>query len=224
MRGKRIIILSSLLFLLSWGQEALGEELQDLVSKIQARYEEITDLRADFTHTTSFRGFTTPFTSTGKFYIKKGGKMRWDYQNPSTQQIFVDGNAVLYYIPEHKQVIKTELSQETDSQLPLHLLAGTTRLSQEFDISFEETDTQKEAGVHLLRLIPRGTGGPQKILIEVEAHSLLIRLVSLFEPNSNISTFRFSQLETNVGLSDDLFSFTIPKGVDVVVPPRVPKP
>ena len=58
------------------------EEVQEVVKKIQARYEKTKDLQASFVQKTRIEGFSTPVTSTGRFFIKKPGRLRWDYKEP----------------------------------------------------------------------------------------------------------------------------------------------
>ncbi|HNL90964.1 MAG TPA: outer membrane lipoprotein carrier protein LolA, partial [Nitrospira sp.] len=64
-------------------------EVQDVVKNIQSRYEKTKDLQASFTQKTRIEGFSTPVISTGHFYIKKPGKLRWDYIEPATEEIYV---------------------------------------------------------------------------------------------------------------------------------------
>jgi outer membrane lipoprotein carrier protein len=197
--------------------DPLKEPLSEVVQKTQEAYEKVRDIEADFTQRVVFKDFDTPFTSEGQVYLKRG-KMRWDYREPSKQQIFVEDEKVLYYVPEHRQVIKSNLASEADSQVPIGLLAGTARLSQDFDISFEESD----GSAYHLKLIPKDRNmRTVKIQIEVSPASHLIQKITLHEVNGNRSVFNFSGLKVNQGLKDDVFSFIVPKGVEVVEAPPV---
>lgn len=187
------------------------DDVEGLIKNIQARYEHTQDLRADFTQVTLFKGFDSPFTSRGRLSIKRPGKMRWDYQEPSRQQIYVDGEKILFYVPEHKQVIKTLLSRETDSQIPLRFLSWTAGLQDEFVVTLEGDSlvlTPKAATPHLLRAT-----------LEVEKKTSYIQKITLFAPNGNTSSFSFTHIEGNKGVSDETFSFVIPKDVEVIEPP-----
>jgi len=196
------------------------EKLEEVISRLQARYEGIKDLQADFTQVTQFKGFTQTLTSRGRFFLKKG-KLRWDYLEPSQQQIFVEGDNVLFYVPEHRQVIKTRLGVELDSQVPVRLLAGSGHLDRDFNIRWrDEAKQQGPDGAYLLTLISK-TPTPDfaEIQIEVAPKDFLIRKISLQVPGGNGSTFEFSQIKINHGLKDRLFTFAIPEGVVVVEQP-----
>ena len=205
--------------LIEYPAQAIGK-LEEVITRLQTRYEGIEDLQADFTQVTQFKGFTQTLTSRGRFFLKKG-KLRWDYLEPSQQQIFVEGDNVLFYVPEHRQVIKTHLGVELDSQVPVRLLAGSGHLDRDFNIRWrDEAKQQGPDGAYLLTLISK-TPTPDfaEIQIEVAPKDFLIRKISLQEPGGNGSTFEFSQIKINHGLKDRLFTFAIPEGVVVVEQP-----
>jgi outer membrane lipoprotein carrier protein len=196
------------------------EDLQGVITKLQARYEGLQDLEADFNQVTQFKGFSKTLDSKGHLYLKKG-KLRWDYFEPSKQQIFVDGDQVLFYVPEHQQVIKTRLSVELDSQVPIRLLAGTGHLDRDFHIQWrDETKPRGTDGSYQLALAPKTPATDfTEILIEVGSQDFLIRKIMLQEPGGNSSTFEFSGIKNNRGIKDRLFNFDLPKGVVVVEQP-----
>jgi outer membrane lipoprotein carrier protein len=203
------------------GKEATPQEtLNDIVAKIQRTYEKMEDFQSEFVQTVEIVDFDVPYVSKGQLFVKKG-KMRWDYREPSKQQIFVDGERFLYYVPEHKQVIRSRVGGQSDTHLPLRLLSGTGRLDQDFQISFEEGSSPQKS--IMLRLIPKKEMAVTKIVLTLsfspEIGGLMIQKVALHETNGNISTSSFEGIQTNKGVSDDLFIFKIPKGVELIETP-----
>src|SRR5512139_235309 len=94
----------------AWGAEEMPDEkamqeVREVVKRLQARYEKTKDLQADFTQKTTIEGFERSMNSSGKVYIKKPGRLRWNYLDPSTEDIYVQGDDVKVYVPEHKQVL-----------------------------------------------------------------------------------------------------------------------
>lgn len=201
-----------------------GEAKEDpaaVAAKIQTAYDKLNDLQADFVQTVRFQDFDTPYVSKGKLYLKKG-KMRWDYREPSHQQILVEGEKLLYYIPEHKQVVKGRIGGESDSHLPLQLLSGTSRLDQDFQISIEEQPTSDQS--LSLRLIPKSKETQlTKVIASVvpspQVEGLIIQKVTLFEQNGNVSTFSFEKMQINQGVGENLFKLDYPKGTEVIESP-----
>ena len=59
---------------------------------------------------TRIEGFSTPVISDRSLYIKKPGKLRWDYIEPATEEIYVNKDDVKMYVLEHKQVLVGKLT------------------------------------------------------------------------------------------------------------------
>lgn len=209
-------------------EQALQEALE-VVKKIQARYEKTKDLQASFTQKTRIEGFSTPVISTGRFYIKKPGRLRWDYIEPATEEIYVNKDDVKMYVPEHKQVLVGKLTYMAASQAPLQLLQGVAKLDEEFDIAPTPNKDRGAGGIPLLSLTPKqGRSEPeraiQRIVIEVQPKTYFLKTIALHEVSGNIATFEFFELKPNNGLKDDLFDFKTPADVEVVRAPVLSRP
>lgn len=198
------------------------KEVQDVVKRLQARYEKTKDLQADFTQKTLIEGFERPMTSTGKVYIKKPGRLRWNYLDPSTEDIYVNRDDVKVYVPEHKQVLVGKLTQMAASKAPLELLQGAAKLEESFVVDPTPGKGRGVGGLRLLTLFPKGqepTRTLQRIVVEVFPKTYFIRTVSLYENSGNVSHFEFSSLQANIGLGDELFDPKFPADVEVVKAP-----
>jgi len=193
---------------------------EDLVEKVDARYAQIQDLQADFTQETLFEGFTTGFTSSGRLYLKKPGLLRWEYLQPSEEQIYVDGDQVMMYVPEHQQVVKGALTQMAASKGPLALLQGVGKLSQQFTIVESESGSKEGGNSPSLTLVPKPAENEaptiKKIVLKLFPDSFLIQGITVFEVSGNISRVEFDHIQLNKGLSTRLLTFKVPPGVVVV--------
>ena len=221
---KRRMVLHLITFwiiaLLAPGTTVLAAKLDDVVSRVDARYAKTQDLQGEFTQETIIEGFESGFQSTGTFYLKKPGLLRWDYLEPSKEHIYVDGDAVMMYVPEHQQVVKGRLTQIAASKGPLALLLGVGKLSQQFTV-LEPSETLKDSQrLSDLTLIPKPDEDTaptiKKIELQLFPDSYLIQTITIFETSGNISRVNFDQLQVNQGLSADLLKFTVPPDVVVV--------
>jgi len=218
----------------AWGAEGAIDdqalrEVRDIVKHIQSRYEKTKDLQADFTQKTKIEGFERPVISTGKVYLKKPGRLRWDYLEPANEQIYVMHDDVKVYVPEHKQVLTGKLTQMAASQAPLQLLQGVGRLEESFDIQPTAVKERGAGGIRPITLFPKtteqeSTRNLQKIIVEVFPKTYFLRTVSLYEMSGNVATFEFSELKPNTGLTNDVFDFKIPADVEVVKAPVLSGP
>ena len=199
----------------------LAKRIQDLVSRVDARYAQTQDFQADFIQETRIEGFETPLISSGHLYIKKPGRLRWDYVEPSVEQIYVNGDQVEIYVPEHNQILKGNLTMMAATKAPLRLLQGVGKLTDQFEVSATGNGERGKGGLPLLTLIPKGqshTGvsSVTRIVSEIQPQTYFIKTVSLHETSGNVSTFRFSNLKANTGLDNRVFDLVPPEGVVIV--------
>jgi len=214
----------SLLLLVSFviAESHAEDRIKEIVNKVESRYRATTDLTADFNQTTSVKGFATAMKSAGRVYLKRPGKLRWDYFEPNLEQIFVDNDSVQFYVPEHKQVLTGHLSKMTDSQAPLQLLQGAARLDKHYAVAAAPDGAKGSGRLPLLLLTPL-KGGPDQpqIVVEVDPENYFLRRVELHDVNGNVSNFVFSKIRANTGLKDELFGFSVPEDVEVVPAPKL---
>ncbi len=226
--GRALLSIAALVLLLGEGPPAGADDLKEVVKKVQARYEETRDLQADFSQTTKIEGFKTPIASSGRLYIKKPGRLRWDYREPNVEEIYVKGNDVMMYVPEHKQVLVGKLTQMAASQAPLQLLQGVARLEEHFDLD-PTRGPRSDAGAPLLTLLPKASEPESlrtlaRIVLELHPKTYFIKTLSLHEISGNVSTFQFTNLKANTGLKAAMFDFQVPPGVEVVKAPTLSPP
>src|SRR5262249_32409496 len=183
-------------------EKALAE-VREVVKQLQARYEKTKDLQADFIQKTIIEGFERPIMSSGKVYIKKPGRLRWNYLDPSVEDIYVNRDDVKVYVPEHKQVLVGKLTQMAASKAPLELLQGVATLEESFDVEPTPGKGRGVGGIRLLTLLPKSREGEagkslQRIVLEVFPKTYFIRTISLYEVSGNVASFEFSSLQSNI--------------------------
>ena len=202
------------------GVPSFAANIEDIVRQVDERYARTQDLQGTFTQETVIEGFESGFQSTGQFYLKKPGLLRWDYLEPTKEHIYVDGDTVMMYVPEHQQVVKGTLTQIAASKGPLALLLGVGKLSQQFTVLDPANDSKAQTDLTLIPK-PNGDTAPtiKKIELELFSESDLIHLIqtiTIFETSGNISRVHFAHIQVNQGLSADLLKFTVPQDVVVV--------
>ena len=107
----------------------------------------------------------------------------------------------------------------TDDQAatPALFLAGKGQLLRDFVVTAGTVPSGAPAGSAALKLVPKRTDGDYEWLaLVVEETSLQLRMLVTGDKQGGQSTFTFTNMKENVGLSDREFTFKIPRGVDVV--------
>ncbi len=203
---KRIL----LLILLFTPSITFADPLQKTIQTLYETYAKVNNIQADFSQSVMFEGFDTTADAKGKLYFKKG-KMRWDYSSPTRQQIFVDGETLLHYTPENKQVLKGVLGKQTG--LPIDLLMRVEKIETLFNL------IQVKENTLLLKPKIKGSQVAQMIVTLAplpKLGGLFIQKIILHEENGNQSTFLFNSFKLNKTLSEQVFSFKVPDGVEVI--------
>ena len=83
-------------------------------------------------------------------------KFRWQYEQPTTQEIVSDAKTLWVYLPENNQVILSDIEMVNRSRQndPMTFLTGLGNLSRDFSIRWAVPNYDVD-GNHVLELIPR---------------------------------------------------------------------
>ena len=193
---------------------AVQRSPQEVAAALQAKYDSVRDFTADFTQQYESGILKKKSTERGKLQIKKPGKMRWDYTAPDKKLFVSDGAKVYLWVPADNQVTVSALPQGDDAATAMQFLTGKGRLEQDFTVSFTKNPP---AGTYGLRLDPKRQERDYDWLhLEIDQQSMQIRRLTAADRQGGQSTFAFTNLKENVGLSDTTFTFKIPRGADVI--------
>jgi outer membrane lipoprotein carrier protein len=191
--------------------------LDEAVSALEQAQRKVTDLKATFRQTAVNKALNQTIEARGTLYLKKPGRLRWEYQTPTPQEIVSDGTRLWIYTPELKQV--------NVSAAPAALvgpagsfLQGLGQVREHFDPRFLNPAQPVDAeGLVVLDLAPKR---PQpllaRLIVSVDPRTWLVRQAIVHDELGNTVTVRFGDTVVNSGLSDSLFVFVPPPGVAVV--------
>lgn len=194
------------------GQERPAAEA--MARALQTRYQGIRDFSANFVQT--YRGgvLRTQTSERGTVVIKKPGRMRWLYTDPERKEFVSDGQTLYSYLPEDRQVIVSVLPAADQATTPALFLTGNGNISRDFVATYAESSAP---GTVALKLTPRQSEPEYEYLIvTIDAVTLQIRALTTHDRQGGDSTLTFTDLEENVGRSDNEFAFRIPRGVDII--------
>lgn len=187
---------------------------EQLAARLQQRYDTIKDFEADFVQTYEGGVLRTKTTERGTVAIKRPGRMRWVYTRPERKEFVSDGQKIYSYVPADKQVIVSPVPAG-DQTTPALFLTGRGHLVRDFSATF--ADIPEAPGVIGLKLVPtRPDPEVEWLLLGVDPKTLQIVQLAATDRQGGRSSFTFSNLKENRNLSDKLFEFQVPRGVDVI--------
>ena len=191
--------------------------LDDAVRGVEGAYGKMTDLKADFTQTAFNKSLNQTIPAAGKVFLKKGGKLRWEYTEPTPQQIVSDGKTIWIYTPQLNQV-NTGPAPEALAGPAGSFLSGLGKLREHFSVRFLNPAQPKDAdGNVVLDLTPKQPLPTlTRLILSFDPNGWQVRKAVIFDQFENTVTMQFAKLAINSGLEDKLFAFAPPKGVATV--------
>jgi outer membrane lipoprotein carrier protein len=211
--------IAGILALLAFGQilwaQSHGLDVRQVAAAIDARYNGMKSLRAEFSE--SYSGGGMQRNESGTLWIKKPGKMRWEYTAPQKKTFVTDGSAAWFYIPGERQARRTPLKSLNDLRSPLRYLLGRTKLEKEVrGLSLAPDVRPAVAGDVVLRGIPVGMEDRISVLLlESDGQGFLRRIV-MQELDGSTTEFRLENQRENAPVSDAEFNFHPPAGVEIL--------
>ena len=204
-------------FLLSPPASAQTPDLDAVVNGLESTYGKMNDLKAEFTQVAKNRSLGQDVKAEGTVYLKKGGKMRWEYKSPSPQQIVSDGTYLWVYTPELNQVNKGDAPKALAGPAG-SFLQGLGKVREEFTVRFLNPANKTDgAGRPVLDLTPKKpTPLLTRLVLTLDPKDYVVREAVLYDQLQNTVTMSFNRVVINSGLGDTLFAFTPPKGAAVV--------
>jgi len=190
-------------------------DVKSVAAAVDAHYNHLKTLQADFTEI--YRGSGMDRTESGTVWLKKPGKMRWEYRSP-TEKLFVsDGRDAWFYVPADRQAGKESAKKLDDIRSPLAFLLGKTKLEKELQgLSLAPDLPPLQAGDVVLRGIPKAFADQiSEIVLEITPGNQIARIV-LQSVDGSATEYRFTEQKEDVAVGDAKFQFKPPAGTETV--------
>ena len=190
-------------------------DVHAITRAVDERYNHLHSLQAEFTEI--YRGAGMERTESGTLWLKKPGKMRWEYRSPREKLFLSDGKDAWFYVPGERQVRRTAVKKLDDLRSPLAFLLGKTKLEKELQgLSLAPDVTPLAAGDSVLRGVPKSLAERvSQVLLEITAEHLIGRIL-IEEVDGSVTEYRFSSQKEDAAVADSRFQFAAPAGVEVI--------
>jgi outer membrane lipoprotein carrier protein len=184
-----------------------------MLNDLQRIYDSSKDLSARFVQTSHLAAAGMDREVRGKVVFKKGGKMRWTYEGDDPQEIVSDGKTLWIYQVRDKNVMRQDLRKlPAANRLGLDLLSGFQGAADTFHLS--------ACGESCLELKPRQTRPDiNRILLDLDPKTREVKAVTTEDGLGNRTRVELREVRWNIGAKDDLFTFKVPRGVEVLEMP-----
>lgn len=173
----------------------------------------VKSMTANFSQTTSGaggKGLSKASRSfSGTMAVQRPNQFRWQIDGTASQLIVANGNTLWIYDKDLNQATKQSVSNQVGDTPALILSGDPSKIANNFNV------TQPIASKNYYVLYPKsGNANFKSLGIAFNGGNPVMMVL-----NDNLgqtTTIRFSNVKRNASIASNQFSFTPPKGVDVI--------
>lgn len=150
-------------------------------------------------------------SSSGRVSLATPRQFRWEYVKPYRQLVVADGKTVWIYEPDLQQVSRRPQGPEEQNS-PLAILVDPARLDRNYVV----TDGGTSGGVEWLGIAPRSNADSNFKSARIGFKDGQLAQIVVTDALGQRTQMYFAKWQRNVALPSGNFSFTPPKGIDVI--------
>ena len=173
----------------------------------------VKSMTANFSQTTSGAGgkglSKASRNFSGTMAVQRPNQFRWQIDGTASQLIVANGNTLWVYDKDLNQATKQSVSNQVGDTPALILSGDPSKIANNFNV------TQPIASKNYYVLYPKsGNANFKSLGIAFNGGNPVMMVL-----NDNLgqtTTIRFSNVKRNASIASNQFSFTPPKGVDVI--------
>jgi len=190
---------------------AAAPDLMDILKGVENRYNRAQTVEVLFqqTYTAPRRGAKT---ESGQLFLRKPGRMRWQYTTPPGKLFVSDGKYIYLYTPAANRVERSKVKETDDMRAPLAFLLGKL----DFHRDFKRFITRQRGSDFSITAEPRSGRAPFSQVEFRVGPAFEIRELEVTGQDNSVMQFRFENEKLNPPLSDKLFRFQPPPGAEMV--------
>jgi outer membrane lipoprotein-sorting protein len=171
---------------------------QKTIARVEKYLTGLTTIISDFTQVAPDGSLAT-----GKFYMQRPGKMRWQYNPPTPVLMVADGKVLTYYDYELQQVNYINL----DSTIIGFLAQKDIR----FDRNVGIMDVKRENGVIRIKLAQKEKTDEGTLTLEFSDKPIAIRNMIITDATQQVTTVSLNHATYGSALDAKLFEFDDPR-------------
>ena len=188
--------------------------VHEIAKRVDEHYNHLGSLRADFEE--RYQGAGVERAESGVLWLKRPGKMRWEYLQPRQKLFISDGKRAYFYVSGESQARRADVKKLDDLHSPLRYLLGKTRLEKEFEgLRLGPAGSMQSGNVVLVGRPVALADRVEEVRLEINPAFEIVR-IEIIELGGSRTEFRFQRLNANLPAADNLFRFSPPAGVQII--------
>lgn len=198
-------MLSLTAFIFSMSSVSAQNIKQEFLQRFEMKNKNIASIQSEFIQKRTLSIMDEALVSSGKFYYKKPGLIKWDQELPSPYYFILNGKKVLKYDGKKRQVINANSPQVSYfKDFILGTVNGSMLKSEQFTSSFTKEDNEV-----IVILIPQHKSLKkriEKIQLIFEYEKMILMELVILEKDGDETAIFFSNQQFNTISNNVLFN------------------
>ena len=171
---------------------------------------QMNSLTGKFKQTVEDQNGATLQEVSGQFFFKKPNLFKWDYLEPSKNQLISDGELLYLYDPDLKQVVISQL-KKFGGLSPAMLL-----VTSDIESLFEITIVQDEKGTDWFRALPLEPEKANFKEVFINFVQKELKGMRIIDGFNNTTEIEFIKVSRNTDINEAIFLFNTPEDIDII--------
>jgi len=182
---------------------------QTAAEDVQAKLNAMRTMAASFNQTVK-AGAREVSSSTGTMALSRPGRFRWDTKSPMEQLVIADSKQLWVYDIELEQITVKKQEKGLGGTPGLFLSGYDDTVSRDFNVTESGTGGNKTFDL-------RAKSSKENFQrVKLTFNGEVLNTIEFFDQLGQHTTVKLKNVKSNPKLSDTLFTFKPPKGVDVI--------
>jgi outer membrane lipoprotein carrier protein len=189
--------------------------LQELLDKVQQRYQSIQAYTAYFKQTTTSAAGSLTTEATGKLHYQKPRQMRWDYETPEPQTFVANKELAWLHVPAEKQISLYDAKNLITSPLSRTFFDGVFELKKDFRV---ELDPKQSNQISALLVLTPKVEDPsiQSLRLQIDLRSFQLMSLETRDVLGNTNRILLESQREKPELDAALFRLVVPPDTKVL--------
>ncbi len=190
---------------------AVDKQAEKIINDVVKKYDDKKNIKISFSQRYYWKLTDNVSMQNGTIWLE--GKEKFKIQT-NGQEIVSNGEVVWTYSKTNNQVLIDNVAHSEDIKLPREILLD---FKEDYQPVYLIEEMLAEVNCHLIRLLPKKKENfIKEIRVWIDKKRLVVKQIEQTDLNNNVNTYTLSDIEFDVDLKSNFFTYQAPDSVEVI--------
>jgi outer membrane lipoprotein carrier protein len=180
----------------------------EILKGIEDHYNRTQTLEVTFTE--KYSGHGRNLVNQGELFLRKPGRMRWQYSSPAGQLFISDGKYIYSYFPSENRAERMPFKETDDMRAPLAFLLGHLDFKKDFRNFTASPDRENV----FITAQAKSDNMPYTEVTFLISPDSVIHYIKVKNQDGSLLEYTFENEKKNPPIPESMFNFVPPPGVE----------